>query len=207
METPPHLSFDLRRSNWILRVKYLCGINGYISVDGWYKKCKFDLLQTNRTVKNWEDSTWLTRGQHWKYFNTLPSLMLLFSAVGDLGKKSAKLSNVKGISSLLLFFFPCQCEFPVGNFQKQRGIWHRHRTGASATVVESPQPFFLRAADSIYKSAALTPAERILCTPSRSLWALQTMGIVLIVLTTPKVLLENRSVLSFKMWIMQRDFI
>lgn len=111
METPPHLSFDLRRSNWFFRVKYLFGINGYISVDGWYKKCKFDLLQTNRTVKNWEDSTWLTRGQHWKYFNTLPSLMLLFSAVGDLGKKSAKLSNVKGISSLLLFFFfsPCPC--------------------------------------------------------------------------------------------------
>lgn len=205
METPPHLSFDLRRSNWFFRVKYLFGINGYISVDGWYKKCKFDLLQTNRTVKNWEDSTWLTRGQHWKYFNTLPSLMLLFSAVGDLGKKSAKLSNVKGISSLLLFFFSPHA--PVGNFQKPRGIWHRHRNGASAAVVESLQPFFLRPADSVCKSAALTPAEQILCTPCRSLWALHTMGIVLIFLRTSKVLLENRSVLSFKMWIVQRDFI
>lgn len=28
METPPHLSFDLSRSNWFFRVKHLFGING-----------------------------------------------------------------------------------------------------------------------------------------------------------------------------------
>lgn len=120
--------------------------NDYISVDEWYETCKYNLPHTKQNHWKMKRTNMIDKYNGVSSENvlpTLPCLMLLLFAVGDLGKICKIFKHQSNFFPASIFSH-ASANPQLETFTNQTQIWHRHRTGApTVVVVESLQRFFL----------------------------------------------------------------